>query len=104
VFKDDSTELQGYTGYSPKTGIVVVFRGTTNADNWITNLNIKKVNYSRCNKCKVHDGFYDAWQALQNDTYLQVQQLKSQYRTAPISLTGHSLGGAIATLAAADLK
>lgn len=104
VFRDNSSKLQGYAGYSVDRGIVVVFRGSDNIENWITNLKAKQIDYSRCTNCKVHDGFYLAWQALQNTVYLQVQELRNQYSTASLSVTGHSLGGAIATLAAVDLK
>lgn len=34
----------------------------------------------------------------------QVQQLRAKYRSAKLFLTGHSLGGAMASLAAPDIK
>lgn len=104
VFKDGSNKLQGYTGYSQRRGILVVFRGSENIQNWITDLEAKKIDYSRCKNCKVHDGFYIAWQSLANIVMQQVQELRRKYTNAPISVTGHSLGAAIATLAAVDLK
>ena len=51
--------MQGYTGYSASLKAAVVsFRGSSNTDNWIKNLEAIWTDYPRCSKCKVHGGFY----------------------------------------------
>lgn len=47
--------------------IIVVFRGSSNIRNWITDANILMHSYdedAKCKKCKVHSGFYKSYQKL----------------------------------------
>lgn len=57
--------------------------------------------YKSCPDCKVDDGFYAAWKSLENQTYVNLGQLGCDKKQ--IQITGHSLGGAMASLAAFDL-
>ena len=52
----------------------------------------------------IHEGFYDAFQTVEGYVRKQVEALSAQYRDAKIYVTGFSLGGALATVAALDLK
>lgn len=52
----------------------------------------------------MHEGFYDAYQTVGGYVRKQVQDLLALYRGAKIYVTGFSLGGALATIAALDLK
>lgn len=103
VFQDKSKDNQGYTGYSDGR-IIVAFRGSSNLDNWISNIEVAKVDYPKCTKCEVHDGFYKVWLTIADVVKAQVQELRILYSSAPIIVTGHSLGGALATLAAVELQ
>lgn len=72
---------------------IVAFRGTMDVAGWIDDLNIQ---FTPTPAGQVHAGFQLAWQVLK----LRVQKaLDGQ----PCIVTGHSLGGAMATLAALDL-
>lgn len=62
------------------------------------------VAYPKCSNCKVHNGFYTAWNQAKSTVNAQIQNLLSLHRGVPIYVTGHSLGGALATLAVGDLK
>lgn len=98
-------DLQWFSGHSPSLkGIVLAFRGSSNIQNWISNLNFNMVGYPNCAKCQVHNGFYTNWQAAYRPVLNRIQSLKSLYRDAPIFITGHSLGAALAVLAAADIQ
>ena len=44
------------------------------------------------------------WNSFKDEMLEYADSLKAQYPTATIGITGHSLGGALATLAAYDTK
>lgn len=72
---------------------VLVFRGTTGLRNWFLDLDVRPAQLAP--RTVAHRGFVEAihqvWQALQP----QLDQL-----TEPLFMTGHSMGGALAQLAA----
>eukprot|EP00462_Mataza_sp_D1_P009813 CAMPEP_0175154326 /NCGR_PEP_ID=MMETSP0087-20121206/20269_1 /TAXON_ID=136419 /ORGANISM="Unknown Unknown, Strain D1" /LENGTH=280 /DNA_ID=CAMNT_0016441181 /DNA_START=32 /DNA_END=874 /DNA_ORIENTATION=- len=105
VFTDSKTEGQAFVGSSvAENSIVIAFRGSCNLPNWITNLNYtKKSEYPKCSGCEVHGGFYAAWLALQDGIVADVLARKKAMPGARIFVTGHSLGAALAVLAAAEL-
>lgn len=73
---------------------IVAFRGTKGLGDWIGNLNV--IGFDTDNYGTVHKGFYDAFHDVR-------PQLIPVLPTAkPIWLTGHSRGGALASIAAAE--
>jgi len=105
AFTESVGDLQGFTGYSTThKGIVLAFRCSSNIQNWIINLSTNQIDYPRCDGCKVHNGFHTAWRLAKTTVTNHIQSLRSLYRDAHIYITGHSLGGAVATLSALDIK
>ena len=103
VAYDSKYDLQGYVGLSNAGEIVVAFRGTDNLENWIENLkSAVMVPYAGCSGCEVADGFNDAWSRLSQQVVGAVQNLGGT--DVPLVVTGHSLGAAMAALAAFQLK
>jgi hypothetical protein len=99
-----------YIGFDPDTRLIyVVFRGTTDISsqtdtsfvNWATNLNSVKTTWKGC---QVHKGFHSAWTSVNPDLLTQLYKLMAVHRQADIRVVGHSLGGALATLFAMNLK
>lgn len=78
--------------------IVVAFRGTTCIDDWMTNKRIFQV---RGFGGTVHRGFFQASKAVWFELNQKIKEFQNNYQ--PILVTGHSLGGALATLSAARM-
>ena len=107
-FFDAHTNTFGYAGLAPAAGenvIVFSFRGATPSPgrNWITDLNASRRPYPGLRGAAVHKGFYNAYLTVARQVNLAAKSLLAQCRNCHIYITGHSLGGAIATFAAADL-
>jgi predicted lipase len=99
--------------------VVVSYRGTvpTSLKNWIEDLNFAETTpYPKAPNALVHSGFYNAYLTVQNQTLQSVSELRrfkylnlystisSQHPDFTIMVTGHSLGAAIAEIAALDIK
>ncbi|MGA1356509.1 MAG: lipase family protein, partial [Prochlorothrix sp.] len=76
--------------------IVVAFRGTENSTDWRTDLNFPKV---KAMFGHVHKGFRSALEAVIPDVLAAVDEMRDNKQE--LWITGHSLGGALATLTTA---
>jgi predicted lipase len=100
-------ECNGYVGYYPTDNeIVVSFSGTDpfNIQMWIDDLDFIKTDYPLCDGCQVHEGFYKTYLSSVDQIRNLTASYLTQYPTASITCTGHSLGAALASLCAADLQ
>ena len=107
---DHGTDTQGFVAVrraGDEMGMAVVsFRGTENLQDWMTNLQYSLIPAdspqpaANESTARVHQGFRDAFLSVrgQVDRYLPCAE------GLPIFITGHSLGGALATLGAAHLS
>jgi hypothetical protein len=96
--------------------IVVAFRGTYSITNTIVDLSTVPQEYvpypapddgppeHRCDNCTVHMGFLASWTNARTIVLPELKKLHMQYPDYPIQLVGHSLGGAVAALAALELR
>lgn len=75
--------------------VIVAFRGTKELGDWLANLNILSTTRPYGT---VHRGFLGAFQAVES----RLGGLMAPYRGRPVVITGHSLGGALALVAAAE--
>ncbi|KAI5927787.1 Alpha/Beta hydrolase protein [Camillea tinctor] len=105
-----------------KGSIIIAFRGTYSIANTIVDLSTVPQEYvpypapddggsqppkepgHTCNNCTVHMGFLTSWQIARRDVLPAIKPLREQYPDYTVHLVGHSLGGAVAALAALELK
>lgn len=90
----DAVDTQCFVAVTAEA-VLVAFRGTENIRDWLADLNARRVTRSYG---LVHRGFYHAF----NDVRSQLEQTLALLPGRRIVLTGHSLGGALATVAAAE--
>lgn len=86
---------------------VLAFPGTDGLDDFLTDVEIVGVPYLAhavvCDGCNVVLGFQDAWNTVFDILQQPLQQALKDYPFYTLTITGHSLGGAIAQLAYASL-
>ncbi|KAJ9157483.1 Extracellular triacylglycerol [Pleurostoma richardsiae] len=103
--------------------IIVAFRGTYSITNTVVDLSTVPQEYvpypepdqdeaggenpgreHKCANCTVHMGFLDSWRQARRLVLPVLKDVRGKHPSYPIHLVGHSLGGAVAALAALELK
>ncbi|EFY97257.1 lipase (class 3) [Metarhizium robertsii] len=102
--------------------IIVAFRGTYSIANTVVDLGTIPQEYvpypapddddsdflenyrRKCDNCTVHMGFLHSWRMARGTVVPELKALRKKYPSYKIQLVGHSLGGAVACLAALELK
>ncbi|KAJ9138968.1 Alpha/beta-hydrolase [Coniochaeta hoffmannii] len=102
--------------------ILVAFRGTYSLANTVVDLSTVPQEYvpypeeppgsgnnstddrGRCDNCTVHTGFLASWLSARKLVLPALRAARERHPTYPVHLVGHSLGGAVAALAALELR
>lgn len=98
LFTDEQTQTYALAMRNQQH-IVLAFRGARNVSNFMTGVNVRLMPAYGGN---VHQGFARAWATMRDAISTLLDRWQTDHRL--LWLTGHSMGGALATLAAADFK
>jgi predicted lipase len=99
VIEDTTMKTFGLVA-TQEQGCVLTFRGTKNARNTISDMDISATKpYSDCPDCALHTGFYKAWRSLAGPARAALQELGCE----DLRISGHSLGASMAVIAAFEL-
>ncbi|KAI9294432.1 alpha/beta-hydrolase, partial [Neoconidiobolus thromboides FSU 785] len=108
VFTEFITGGRGFIATdATKKQIILSFRGSSNIQNWLGNLNLIFTNYNVNNggsDIQVHAGFKDGINALYPKFSPLLKSLVASHPDYKLIITGHSLGGALATLASIEIQ
>lgn len=113
TFKSSITDTVGFIAVYTDVDlqedqIIIAFRGSVTFQNWIENMRFVKEPSPWPNSnyplARVHTGFLDSYADIASTIRGSVTILLKRYPDSRIVVTGHSLGGAVATLCATDLK
>ncbi|EAT86333.1 hypothetical protein HBI56_100220 [Parastagonospora nodorum] len=100
-----ATDITGFVATDTTNKLIVLsFRGSRSIRNWITNLVFPTIPTTICPTCLASKGFWSSWLEAQSNVLAAIATAKAQYPDYKIVATGHSLGGALASLAAAVLR
>jgi hypothetical protein len=93
--------LQAFLAVNAAEFAVLAFQGTCNPADWEVDLNALREPLPGFAGVRVHRGFWGAWLKLADDIRAAVDKLPADLG---LYITGHSLGGALAQIASAELE
>lgn len=115
-FNEETYDTQAFI-FRTDTCIVLVFRGSQEMRDWRTNVSTKLRKFTvrkegqttlSSYKGRVHTGFFLGWASVEKKVLAQIKRWQDELTVGqtlpPLLVTGHSLGGALATMAAASLQ
>lgn len=107
------SQVQGYVARLPdknRSLCLAAFRGSVNSQNWLSDLEFWRKSWPpeawtrdavhKCVGCEVHAGFAGAYAELRDEATKAFDSLACD----EVAFTGHSLGAAVATIAAMDAR
>lgn len=96
-YKTAKQRLRSWLGYSKVKELLIVKHEHDNMGEC-------KPSGPKCENCTVHMGFYSSWKDCRRFIIPQLEHLYDLYPSYTIHLVGHSLGGAVAALAALEIE
>ena len=85
--------------------IVLAFRGVRSIETGLTKLNTRLVPNAACGAgCEVHEGFQKSWDSVAASITRQLTAIQAVTTLNRLVITGHGVGGALATLAALQYR
>ncbi|KAJ5492311.1 Lipase class 3 [Penicillium expansum] len=105
-FSDSTiTDTAGFiTVDHTNSAVVLAFRGSVSVRNWVSDATFVHTNPGLCDGCLAELGFWSSWKLVRDDIIKELTDAFAQNPNYELVVVGHSLGAAVATLAAADLR
>lgn len=99
------TDASGFVALDSTTkAIVITFRGSYSVRNWITDATFTFTDPKLCDGCLAELGFWSSWVVVRDSIIETLNHTVSEHPDYEVVVVGHSLGAAVATLAAADIR
>ncbi|MCJ1430232.1 hypothetical protein MMC29_008149, partial [Sticta canariensis] len=99
------TDVTGYIAVDRTRDLTVLaFRGSRSIRNWLADVDFVSVPTDICPGCTAHQGFWNSWQEARSGILAALVKTAKQYPSSKVVVVGHSLGGAIADFAAAEIR
>ncbi|KAI1480206.1 hypothetical protein K445DRAFT_319885 [Daldinia sp. EC12] len=101
TFSGHLTDIQGFVASDDTNELIVAsIRGSHSIRNWIADLSFIPIPCHLADDCTMHVGFHTAWKEIEDELLDAITAAKEANPSYKIVFTGHSLGGAVATVAA----
>lgn len=84
--------------------VVLSIRGSYSVRNWIADVSFPYINPHLCDGCEAELGFWSSWKNVRDPVSKAIKETLDSHSDYDLIVVGHSLGAAVATLAAADLR
>ncbi|CRG92688.1 hypothetical protein PISL3812_09753 [Talaromyces islandicus] len=100
-----TTDTSGFVALDKTNkAIILSFRGSYSVRNWISDVEFPLIDPGLCDSCLAEFGFWSSWEVVREPISAVIKESLSTYPDYELIVVGHSLGAAVATLAATDLR